>query len=50
VEEDERSDHPSPHRTDENFEKVPNLVNSSRCLSIRAVAVQLNLVKETDKF
>jgi hypothetical protein len=48
VEHDERSGHPRSHRTDENVEKVRNVVHSHRRLSIRAVAVQLNLDKETD--
>jgi hypothetical protein len=47
VEDDERSGHPSSHRKDVNFEKGRNMEHSSRCLSIRAVAVQLNLGKET---
>jgi hypothetical protein len=46
---DERSGLPRSHRTDENAEKVQNLVHSDRRLSIRAVAVQLNLDKETEK-
>jgi hypothetical protein len=41
VEDDERSGRPRSHITDE------NLVRSDRRLSIRAVAVQLNLDKET---
>jgi hypothetical protein len=47
VEHDERSGHQGPHRTDVNVEEVQNLVYSDRCLSIRAMAVQLNLYKET---
>jgi hypothetical protein len=39
---DERS-HLRSHRTDENVEKVWNLVHSHRCLSVRTVAIQLNL-------
>jgi hypothetical protein len=46
-ENDERSGHPRSHRTDKNVEKVQNLVHSYRHLSIRAMAVQLNLDKET---
>jgi hypothetical protein len=41
----ERSGHPRSHRTVENVEKVLNLVHSDRCVSIRAMAVQLNLDK-----
>jgi hypothetical protein len=37
------------HRTYENVENVQNLVRSERRLSIRAMAVQLNLDKETVK-
>jgi hypothetical protein len=51
VEDDEKSSYLRFHRTIENAEKMWNLVHSYRCLiSIRAVAVQLNLGKETDKF
>jgi hypothetical protein len=49
MEDDERSDHPRSHTTDENVEKVQNLVHSDRRLSIRAMAVLLNLDKETMK-
>jgi arginyl-tRNA--protein-N-Asp/Glu arginylyltransferase len=34
-------------RSDENVEKVWNLVHSDKCLSVRALTVQLNLDKET---
>jgi hypothetical protein len=47
VEDDERNGLPSPHRTDENVGKVRNPVHSDRRLTIRAMAVQLNLDKET---
>jgi hypothetical protein len=43
----ERSGHPISHRTDENGEKVWNLVHSCRHFSIRSMVVQLNLDKET---
>jgi len=43
MEDDERSGCPRSHRINENVEKVWNLVHSYRCLSIRAVAVQLHL-------
>jgi hypothetical protein len=46
---DERSGHPTSHRTDENVEKVWNLVHSQTHLSITAMAVQLNLDKEAVK-
>jgi hypothetical protein len=47
VEDDVRSGHPRSCRTEENVEKVQNLVHSDRHLSIRAMAVQQNLDKET---
>jgi hypothetical protein len=47
VEDDERCGCPISQRTNENVEKVQNLVHSDRCLSIRAMDVQLNLDKET---
>jgi hypothetical protein len=49
VEENEESGRPRPHTIDENVEKVWNLVDSDRHLSIRATAVHLNLDKETVK-
>jgi predicted transcriptional regulator len=49
VEDDERGGHPRSHRTNENVEKVWNLMHSDKCLNIRAVAMQLNLDKETVK-
>jgi hypothetical protein len=42
---DERSGRPRSYRTDEDVEKVRNLVHSYRRLSIRAVTMQLNLDK-----
>jgi ribosomal protein S13 len=33
--------------TEENIEKVRNLVHSDRCLNIRAMSVQINSDKET---
>jgi hypothetical protein len=47
VEYDDRSGPPRSHTTDENVEKVRNLVHSDRRFSIGAMAVQLNLDKET---
>jgi hypothetical protein len=47
ADDDERSDYTRAHRTDENVEKVCNLLHSDRYLSIRAMAVQLNLDKYT---
>jgi hypothetical protein len=44
--EGESSGCPRSHRTDENVEKVRNLMHSDRRLSIRAMVVQLNLDKE----
>jgi hypothetical protein len=49
VEDDEKSGCPKSHRTDEKVEKVRTLVHSEKRLSIRAMAVQLNLRKETMK-
>jgi len=49
LEDYERSGHPRYHRTGEYVEKVRNLMPSGRRLSIRAMAVQLNLDKETLK-
>jgi hypothetical protein len=49
VEDDERSVRPRSHRTDENVEKMRNLVHLDRRLSIRVMAVQLKLDKETVK-
>jgi hypothetical protein len=49
MENDERSGCPRFHTTDENFEKVQNLVQSDRRLSIRAIPGQLNLDMETVK-
>jgi hypothetical protein len=47
---DERSCRSRSHRTDENVEKVPNLVHSDRRLIIRHMAaVKLNLDKQTVK-
>jgi hypothetical protein len=40
VEDDEGNGCPRSHRTDENIEKVRNLVHSDRRLSVRAMAVQ----------
>jgi hypothetical protein len=47
VEDDEGSGRPRSHRTDENVEKVRNLMHSDRCLSGSVMAMQLNLDKET---
>jgi hypothetical protein len=43
TEDDERNGHPKSHRTDK------NVVHSDKCLSIRTMAVHLNLDKETVK-
>jgi hypothetical protein len=47
MEDDERSGHPRPHRTNENGERVWNLVQWDRRLSIKDMAVKLSLDKET---
>jgi hypothetical protein len=49
MEDDERSSRPRSHRTDENVEKVRNLVLSGVRLNIRAMAVQLNLDKNSEE-
>jgi hypothetical protein len=49
MENDESSSHPSCHRMNENVERVWNMIYSDRCLSIGAVALQLNLDKEAVK-
>jgi hypothetical protein len=49
VEDAQRSGRPRSHRTDDTVEKTRNPVHSDRHLSIRAVAVQLNLDKEVMK-
>jgi hypothetical protein len=46
MENDERRCSQRSHRTNENVEKVRNLVHSDRRLTIRAVAVKLNLGKK----
>jgi hypothetical protein len=47
VKDDERTGRPKTHRTDENVEKVRKLVRSDRRLSVRMLAEELNLVRET---
>jgi hypothetical protein len=47
VEDEKCSSHPRSHRTNENEEKVQNLVHSDRCLSIRTMVVHVNLEKGT---
>jgi hypothetical protein len=49
MDDNERSGSLRSHRTNENVEKVQNLVHSDRCSSIRALVVQLNLDKEMVK-
>jgi hypothetical protein len=49
VKDDERSCRPRSHRTNENVEKMRDLVHSERCLSIKAMDVKLNLEKEAVK-
>ncbi|XP_058810647.1 protein GVQW3-like [Phymastichus coffea] len=46
VEDDSRSGRPSTSKTDENIEKVGNLVRSDRRLSIRAIAESIGIDKE----
>ncbi|XP_066105976.1 protein GVQW3 [Saccopteryx bilineata] len=47
VRDDARSGRPVTHRTDENIQKVKDLVCSNRQLTVRMMAEQLNLDKET---
>jgi hypothetical protein len=50
VENDERCGRPRSYRTGEYVKNLQNLVHSDRRLSIRAMAVQLSLDTETDRF
>jgi len=50
MEDNERNGNPVPYRTSDNVEQVQNLVHSDRHLSIRALAGQLSLDKDRDKF
>jgi hypothetical protein len=47
VKDDERTGHPKTHWADENVEKVQKLVRSDRRLSVRMMAEELNLDRET---
>ncbi|KAM9658482.1 protein GVQW3 [Trichechus inunguis] len=47
VRDDARSGRPVTHRTDENIQKVKDLVCSNRQLTVRMMAEELNLDKET---
>jgi mRNA-degrading endonuclease RelE of RelBE toxin-antitoxin system len=47
VKDDERTGRPKTHRTDKNVEKVRKLVRSDRQLSVRMMAEELNLDRET---
>ncbi|XP_072650806.1 protein GVQW3 [Canis lupus baileyi] len=47
VRDDARSGRPVTHRTDENIQKVKDLVCSNRRLTVRMIAEELNLDKET---
>jgi hypothetical protein len=49
VEDDERCGRPVTMKTDENVDKVRTLVRNDHCLSIRMIAKELNVVKETVK-
>jgi hypothetical protein len=49
VEGNEKRGRQRSHKTDENVEKMRNLVVLDRRLSIRSMAVQLNLDRETVK-
>jgi hypothetical protein len=48
-EDDERTECPETHRTDENVEKVRKLVHSDRRLSIQMMAEELNFDRETEE-
>ncbi|XP_054582700.1 protein GVQW3-like [Eptesicus fuscus] len=47
VRDDARSGRPVTHRTDENIQKVKDLVDSNRQLTVRMMAAKLHLDKET---
>jgi predicted transposase YdaD len=47
VKDGERTGRPKTHRTDESVEKVRKLVRSDRRLSVRMMAEELNLDRET---
>ncbi|XP_007461763.1 PREDICTED: putative uncharacterized protein FLJ37770-like [Lipotes vexillifer] len=47
IRDDARSGRPVTHRTDENIQKVKDLVCSNRQLTVRMMAEELNLDKET---
>jgi orotate phosphoribosyltransferase-like protein len=47
VEDDKQPGHPVTMKTDENVDKVRTLVRNDRCLSIRMIAEELNVDKET---
>jgi histone-lysine N-methyltransferase SETMAR len=47
MKDDERTGRPKTHRTDENVEEVWKLVHSDRRLSVRMMAEELNLDRET---
>jgi orotate phosphoribosyltransferase-like protein len=47
VKDNERTGRPKTHRTDENVGKVRKLVRSDRGLSVRMMAEELNLDRET---
>ncbi|XP_055279696.1 protein GVQW3 [Moschus berezovskii] len=47
IRDDARSGRPVTHRTDENIKKVKDLVCSNRQLTVRMMAEELNLDKET---
>jgi len=49
VEDDDRSGNPRFHRSDDNVKKMRSQVHSDRRLSIRAMAVKLNLDKEIER-
>jgi hypothetical protein len=47
VEEDERSGRPSTSKTEENVEKIGEIVWKDQCLSIRMITEMVNMDKET---
>jgi transposase len=49
VKDDERIGRPKTRRTDENAEKVRKLVRSDRRFSVRMMAEELNLDRETER-
>jgi len=50
VTEEERSGRPATNRTEENIAKVRQIVRENRRLTVRSIAEQVNINRETGKF